>query len=367
MSESSTTNVAVSNEAIHRRLDGIDQMLIGLVPRPERLAIVADLERRIRELAANDPEYRVDAARTPSVVPPADVNPSSTLDRTITPAQPRRRSKLAFISGISGIVSLVMLVATPVLYVVISLYSEMIEDSGGEMAAAIVLLGQVFLVALGGFAAVALGIAGAVVVSKHRQQLEGSGWAATGLCTGMMPMLLGGLLCLIVGLPTILSFSVANQQPQTVASVDVAGLPYPTPVNNSPYGNYSLPSPPSYGPPTVPSSSYHPGTAPAILPPTSNTTPSHPYVHPPALPASPNLPQPMSDPKSAPWHPASPPAAKLPAAAYPAVMPPAPMPTLTLPPVAAPSVAAPPAAASPPAALPAAPIVPAESKPGFAT
>ena len=39
MSESSTANVAVSNEAIHRRLDGIDQMLIGLVPRPERLAI----------------------------------------------------------------------------------------------------------------------------------------------------------------------------------------------------------------------------------------------------------------------------------------------------------------------------------------
>jgi hypothetical protein len=362
MSESSTANVAVSNEAIHRRLDGIDQMLIGLVPRPERLAIVADLERRIRELAANDPEYRVDAARTPSVVPPADVSPSSTLDRTVTPAQPRRRSKLAFISGISGIVSLIMLVATPVLYVVISLYSEMIEDSGGEMAAAIVLLGQVFLVAFGGFAAVALGIAGAVVVSKHRQQLEGSGWAATGLCTGMMPMLLGGLLCLIVGLPTILSFSVANQQPQTVASVDVAGLPYPMPVNNSPPVIYGPSPTPSYAPPAVPSSPYDPGTAPAFLPPTSNATPPHSNVYPPALPASPSLPQPTSVPKSAPWHPAAPPAA-----AYPAVMPPAPMPTLTLPPVAAPPVAAPPAAASPPAALPAAPTVPAESKPGFAT
>lgn len=301
MSESSEPNSSVSSEAIHRRLDGIDQMLIGLIPRPERLAIVADLEKRIREIAASDPDYRIEAQTALPSVKPVEANGAQTLDGAANKTQPRRRSKLALTSGISGIVSLVMLFLTPIVIGVISLYGDSLESTWGETAAAIVMVGQVLTVALGGFLAVAMGIAGAVVVSQHRSRLVGTGWAATGLCTGIMPMLLGGLLCLVVGIPSAMVLTGMANVHQATTSTDLALAPSkdsptygpsslapsaPTPLLAPPlpatYPGVPTPiygQPPSYASPPM----YAPTPAPLVAPPPLPNLPSN--GNPPSLPS----------------------------------------------------------------------------------
>jgi hypothetical protein len=97
-----------------------------------------------------------------------------------------------------GIIALVLLFMMPITYIVVSMTGEAI----GEMAAYALIGFNVLAVALGGAAAVALGVAALVRLSRRHSRQIGHGWAIAGLCTGPMPMLIGGLAMIVLVLPT---------------------------------------------------------------------------------------------------------------------------------------------------------------------
>src|SRR5262245_48547426 len=113
-----TTTHTTAEQMIHQRLDAIDRALLGWLPRTERLALVAQIEARARELAAgpvldgsiapmaNCLELADAAASAPSP------SPMSAMAAPAFPTACRRRSGMALTAGILGIVALVLLFAT---------------------------------------------------------------------------------------------------------------------------------------------------------------------------------------------------------------------------------------------------------------
>jgi hypothetical protein len=167
---------------VEQRLDELDRVLLGLLPRGERLAVVANVEARVQALGDGVPVTRESLAD----VPLSTAIAGSAVTR-------RRRSRLAFSSGVLGIVVAGCLVCSPVLLVVLSLFGDLLGETFSivlfGLLTALLTFGAAFAVFCGGVSILRL--------ARRGQTATGTGWAITGLCTGALPLLVGlvGVLC----------------------------------------------------------------------------------------------------------------------------------------------------------------------------
>ncbi len=211
MSTAATTSNTIMQQLIDQRLDALDQALLGLVPRNDRLALVAQAENRIREHAAANltakPSFQASAAvATPDDWAhsglPAGTSALAPLTPLMVPASGgitaspgKRRSRLALSAGVLGIAALVMLFGTPVTYLFVATVGELF----GEVVSISLIGAHLLAIAVGGTTAVGLAIAALVSLRRRKGDLEGRGWAIAGLCAGPVPMLVGGLALVIGG------------------------------------------------------------------------------------------------------------------------------------------------------------------------
>jgi hypothetical protein len=247
----STTDTLPTDEmerVIDQRLDAIDRALLGLLPRQERLSIVTQMETRLRQLGgantASD-AYEQGANERARVT---DTDFGAFGERAAAgrrgPSVRRKQSRLALSSGLLGILALALLFALPITYLVVG-YVDLFEE-----AAAAVLGTHVVAVAIGGTLAVVLSMAGLFRLQNRAAQVTGRGWAITGLCTGPLPMFVGGLMVLVVGLQLLATQSVnavsitTTSAPVTVPAPPFSPLPYP----QAPSYSASLPPAPMASP-----------------------------------------------------------------------------------------------------------------------
>jgi hypothetical protein len=169
---------AAARHLIDERLDALDQALLGLLPRTDRLAMVAQVESRVRELGEAIPTI------PQSVVPAFGGLPSS-----------KKSSRLAISSGVLGILALVLLFGIPVTYFLVATVGELL----GEIVSMAFLGAHLLAVTIGGVVAAGLGTAALVTLGRHRGNLAGRGWAIAGLCTGPVAMFLGGSVLIVGG------------------------------------------------------------------------------------------------------------------------------------------------------------------------
>ncbi len=187
MSTENTTTHTTVQQLVDQRLDAIDRALLGLLSRQDRLAAVAQIEARIREVISANAVNAADLT--------APIQHPNVSEGWISSTK-KRLSRLALSASVAGILALVLLLAAPVTYFAV----EMFADFVGEVFAIGLLVAQAVAVAVGGAAAVALGLGALVSLHRHREKLAGRGWAIAGLCTGSPAMLLGGMALLIAGL-----------------------------------------------------------------------------------------------------------------------------------------------------------------------
>ncbi|MBC7852252.1 MAG: hypothetical protein IAF94_02360 [Pirellulaceae bacterium] len=239
MTTADTKPSAAGPHLMEQRLDALDRALLGILPRSERLALVAKVETRVLELADSNPaaDASPEIAMEPEII-------AGAVTRRAPSGTPRRRSRLALSSGILGIVALVMLFAMPITYVLVS----MIGEDLGEFVAISLLSIHVLVVAVGGLVALVMGIAGLVSLSRRKGVLVGHGWAITGLCTAPLPTLVGGLLVLVTAFSLVAVQSVAvdssNVPPPTVSSAAyLSAPPMPAPRDMPQSANFSVPLP----------------------------------------------------------------------------------------------------------------------------
>lgn len=295
MSTTQTTPSSAVQHMIDLRLDAVDRALMGLLSRKDRLETVAQVETRIRELAAADSAVEANLQAQTEHAKPDDLarlgegaergqfssasQPlTSTIGRMTSPSR-IKQSALALSSGISGIVAILLLFVSPIAYFAIA-------SLGSDETVAIVLLAAlVAAVAIGGTAAVVLGIVALVRLNRRAGRLVGHGWAITGLCTGPLPMLAGGLIGLIAGLnfPGIRSVSEVE--------VQTASMP-PGPMVAPAYGQ-----PTAYAPGPQPQDTN--GYVPNGQPEPYGSGPQ-PYASPASFPPPSSLPQPSYDPNDYP-------------------------------------------------------------------
>jgi hypothetical protein len=182
---------------IDSRLDTIDRMLMGRVPRQDRLAIVREVEAQVFELLQERGEEELSRDDVLAVLarldPPEAYLPEEMGGEPI-PArirsrpqvnQPVRRgdTKVAKVSGIVGLSMVVLFLLMPVYYVVaVALSSEavLLILGGGTLA----------LIVIGGILAVVLGIYSRMA----------SAWSVVGLVTGVLSLLGCLVLMAVVGL-----------------------------------------------------------------------------------------------------------------------------------------------------------------------
>lgn len=219
MSTTDTKSSSSGEHVIEQRLDALDRALLGLLPRSERLAMVAQVESRVRELTSSDPDAQSISATAvePDVVVGAVSRRAS--------AGPKRRSRLALSSGILGITALVLLFAMPLTYLIVVTIGEEL----GEIVAYSLLAIHVLVVAVGGLVALVMGISGLVSLARRKGQMVGHGWAITGLCTAPLPTLIGGLMVLVTGLSlfAVQSISIESSTPVNVVSTSSSYYPGP--------------------------------------------------------------------------------------------------------------------------------------------
>jgi hypothetical protein len=271
----------VAGDVIDQRLDALDRALLGLLPRSERLAMVADVEARVRDGQAVNP------ALAELLASPAENTPAAEIAASRSPRRARRRSGLALTSGVIGIVALVLLFIMPLTYILVAMTSEVL----GEITVYLLLSANIVVVALGGAAAVVMGITALVRLSRRQGQQVGHGWAITALCTGPLPALVGGLATITMAVPMLAEVAgnygrssgphyVSGEgcavcpapdyaSPATAASpawvAAAPPAPYPPPASSYglPAGAYpASPAPvaaPSYQPSTTPPAALAPG------------------------------------------------------------------------------------------------------------
>lgn len=290
MSTNLNMHSAAANHAIDSRLDAIDRALLGLLSRHERIELVAQIETRLRESATNLPVDADPVAtehdgrdQTEDAMASAASRPVSySSERRFLPRR-RPRSRLAVSSGILGIVALALLVAWPFMYLIVSLLDT------DEWLTVSFLGGHIGAVLFSGLLAVALGIAGLVVLNRHNDRLVGHGWAITGLCTGPLPLFAGGLVALLLAaqLKTAVTVTPAYAvAPTAIPPGPIATNPYgdpalappgamPSPMMPAPAGSgvtpYALA--PNYSEPDVPTISLEQPPAPDAPPPTVSPSP----------------------------------------------------------------------------------------------
>jgi len=228
MSTANTTATTTTQQLIDQRLDAIDRALLGLLPRNERLGLVAQIEAQVRDAAAANPGFENQL--------PSAADDENNLDgphsgsgtghgphlfaahRGGAAQAGKKRSQLAITAGVLGIVAIGLLFLTPITYAIVGT----IGDAVNEIALYAILGGHVGAVALAGVAAVALGIVALIRFRKLGDGFTGHAWAITGLCTGALPMFIGGLIALVAGLQLI-NVQGSYCQPVTEAPVNADG------------------------------------------------------------------------------------------------------------------------------------------------
>ena len=262
-----------ASQRIDERLDAIDRSLLGVLPRAERLELVAKIESRIRELLSAG-DAAVEAALEGTL-------PTTTAREGLATQTPKRRSRLALTAGIVGLVSVAMMIALPLAYILGSMRFDQLALS--EEVVLVLLAGFHLATLLAGSTAIVLGIAGLIAIARRQGKLFGSGWAVTGLCTGPLPVMAAGLPLLLFGL----QFLVASN---AVVTVNAA----PSVAVSAPYRTY----PPSHGPVTSADYQYLP-SAPTSLPAQYSAAPATPYPDS-AVPPLPIAPAPTTEPATVP-------------------------------------------------------------------
>jgi hypothetical protein len=244
MSTATTTSNTTMQHLIDQRLDALDHALLGLVPRHDRLALVAQAENRIREHAAANLTAMASFQASAVGATPGDWAQSGLPAGTATfaPLKPlmvpasggmaaspgKRRSRLALSAGVLGIAALVLLFGTPVTYVFVATVGELF----GEIVSISLIGAHLMAVAIGGMTAVGLGIAALVSLRRRKGNLDGRGWAIAGLCAGPVPMLVGGL-ALVVGGWQLLEVQDFFGEPVSAYAAPDAAMP-PTSDNSAP-------------------------------------------------------------------------------------------------------------------------------------
>lgn len=179
------------------RLDTIDRMLLGRMPRQDRLAIVKEVESQIYEQlhergadeVGRDDVLAVLARLDPPEAylpeesdegPAVGIRPGPS--RPLGPAR-RKDARASFVSGIVGLSALAALFAlTPLIYFI----ADMVFESTTLLFAG--LLGTILLAFAGGAVAVVMGI----------RARKGGGWAIVGVAAGSIAVSLSPGLGLIV-------------------------------------------------------------------------------------------------------------------------------------------------------------------------
>ncbi len=192
MAVTASMHVSESLQAlIDCRLDTIDRMLLGRMPRSERVEIVREVESQIYELLGNqnsDELTREDVlgvlARLdpPEAYLPEETRSEPTPRRGAAVAVPRQASHEGDPGGgkVSGILGVTMLALLLILYPLVILLSEFGWPTAPIMA---VWFGVVLIVFVGS-------IIGLVLAGKARVK---GGWAVTGLVIGIIALLLSVL------------------------------------------------------------------------------------------------------------------------------------------------------------------------------
>ena len=189
-------------DVINQRLDALDRVLLGLLPRNERLAIVADVEAKVRMAYETNPVSPELAAMPVDALPLSEAAAGQRLRIA------RRRSALALTSGVIGIVALALLFALPITYLVVATNLEGI----GEITSYILLSGNIVTVALGGAAAVIMGFVALVRLHRQQEAQRGHGWAILALCAGSLPMFVGVLGTITIVLPMMTELASEHAQ-----------------------------------------------------------------------------------------------------------------------------------------------------------
>ncbi len=185
---------ATAQALVDARLDTIDRMLVGRVPRADRLAIVREVEAQIFELLPADEPGPIDRAAILAVLrrldPPeaylpdaseAIATPGLRTSRPVltTAASRSGQHQTALWSGILGIGSIVGSIFLPIL----SWGMAMLFNSVPVlMAASILSAVMIFAMAI---VAIVLGV-------RSRRT---NGWGMAGLVTGIVGCVLGLLFC----------------------------------------------------------------------------------------------------------------------------------------------------------------------------
>lgn len=202
------------------RLDAIDRLLTGVIPRDDRLAIVGELNGRVRGA--------IEKALAAGTLPVGPLHPADDIDgcvpdyagewRLARGVTRRPRSKIAVASGILGIAAFALLMGTPVVYMGIGMLGEILEET-------VVYLGlgaYVLAVLVCGGGAMALSVTALWRLWRRTPGLSGHGWALTGLFAGPIPFALASLIALQLGVPLLesvgVTFGTANDTPAIAAA-----------------------------------------------------------------------------------------------------------------------------------------------------
>jgi hypothetical protein len=193
-----------TQKLLDERLDLLDRALIGLLPRSRRLELVGLVESQVRELLATGGSTAVEEALRAA---PADGSRLETSGAfgTLPESRLQRRSRMAFSAGIIGLVSIGLLVCLPIAYLGLTI----VADAAGEWISSAIMVVMLAAAASTGTLAVTFGIAGLLKTVRRQSKLTGAGWAVTGLCTGPLPALVGGIPLLLIGLSLLFVHNVA--------------------------------------------------------------------------------------------------------------------------------------------------------------
>lgn len=198
-----------------QRLDALDRALLGLLPRQERIDLVASIESKMRPSGESKPlanEETPSLHEEISILAAADRTPSRSL---------RKRSRMALSSGILGIVALGLLLLFPLTYVIVATVAELI----GEVPAIALIVLNILAVAGAGTVSGLLALMAIVRLSKSSSKKRGLGWAITGLCTSPAPMLCGLLAMVFFVLPMTMQYA---SEANTSTANYVASTPVPS-------------------------------------------------------------------------------------------------------------------------------------------
>lgn len=228
----------LAETTLEARLDAIDQLLLGCLPRAERLEIVASLEGKLRSHCLNSSEHpptngRPFAETMPFPIPALALEGGSQSGLWHSAARFRlRRSRLALASGILGIAGGALLFGTPLIYGAAMMFAEILDETIAIIS--LVAYAALILIASGG--AILAGVV-ALWRLRRRKDVGGKGWAITGLCTGPIPLGITSLIALYVGIQTIdlqAWFGAGSDNSPVAASApaEIAKLPDPFPPTN---------------------------------------------------------------------------------------------------------------------------------------